>query len=778
MWQLKNIYAKNVCVLEELNYTPKQGCTTLIFGYNADNESQQSNGSGKSALIEAIAIGLTGEPLRPITKLEEIINDEHDEATIRLTLDNQANNKSMIIKRVISRNASQAITVSFRDLNSNGEYVAEVQANVNEYNRFILDTIGISKDDMFSNFILSKHKYKSFLTCSDREKKELINRFSNGVLVDESIEYLGKDIAALEADLHNKEITVSYDQGQLSAINSQIESLENSAPEREAAKLQTIEKTKQAIERALEDIANHKKEIETCNNLINEVEEADKELQSLQNSSQNIFTVHGCVIKVLEPIKGAILTDSYLVKAQRSKDEFLEKDKIANQLEEKLFTLKNEASAAEIDVDKANKLLVQAEEVKESKLASLRVEYTAIKHQQADIEQDIAREKKKLSVCEAALMQAKTKLMSAIACPKCSHAFVVSSGQSVDELNDIVREQTEAIATIKKDIENKTIQVEQKETQLKELMDSVEVARAECNAIADALHKCKVASREKQIELQNVQWQVDNAVKSMNDLVDSMLKIRERMFDDAFDSLDCVIRGYRNTIRQHDAEITVLDNMIPTYYDTIDKLEKQTTDDALIDAKKRQNRQEISLSSHLKELHNIENELNELKMQERRFVDFKTHLANSKIDALSRITNDFLEKIGSDIRVRFAGFTLLKSGKIRDKISIGIIRDGIDCGSFGKFSEGEKTRVNLASILALHTLSNLDSDKGNGLDLLVLDEILDATDESGLASMFDALNSLQITSLVVSHGLIHENYPHKLVVVKHNNIANIIINES
>jgi exonuclease SbcC len=218
--------------------------------------------------------------------------------------------------------------------------------------------------------------------------------------------------------------------------------------------------------------------------------------------------------------------------------------------------------------------------------------------------------------------------------------------------------------------------------------------------------------------------------------------------------------------------------MIPTYYDTIDKLEKQTTDDALIDAKKRQNRQEISLSSHLKELHNIENELNELKMQERRFVDFKTHLANSKIDALSRITNDFLEKIGSDIRVRFAGFTLLKSGKIRDKISIGIIRDGIDCGSFGKFSEGEKTRVNLASILALHTLSNLDSDKGNGLDLLVLDEILDATDESGLASMFDALNSLQITSLVVSHGLIHENYPHKLVVVKHNNIANIIINES
>lgn len=80
-------------------------------------------------------------------------------------------------------------------------------------------------------------------------------------------------------------------------------------------------------------------------------------------------------------------------------------------------------------------------------------------------------------------------------------------------------------------------------------------------------------------------------------------------------------------------------------------------------------------------------------------MQFKTYLANTKIEALSRITNEFLQDIGSDIRIRFDGYTVLKSGKVREKISISLLRDGMDCGSFGKFSAGEAARVNLATIL-------------------------------------------------------------------------------
>lgn len=188
-------------------------------------------------------------------------------------------------------------------------------------------------------------------------------------------------------------------------------------------------------------------------------------------------------------------------------------------------------------------------------------------------------------------------------------------------------------------------------------------------------------------------------------------------------------------------------------------------------ANKKKYEKELVLAISEKET--IERKLNSYKEQEATFIEFKTHLANTKIDALSHITNEFLEAIGSDIRIAFSGFTVLKSGKIRDKISISLIRDGVDCGSFDKFSEGEKARVNLANILAMHKLTNVNCDDDKGLDLLILDEILEATDEQGLSNIFDALNQLQITSLVVSHGNIAEGYPYKTVVNKLNGVSYI-----
>ena len=165
--------------------------------------------------------------------------------------------------------------------------------------------------------------------------------------------------------------------------------------------------------------------------------------------------------------------------------------------------------------------------------------------------------------------------------------------------------------------------------------------------------------------------------------------------------------------------------------------------------------------------------MNTLKIQESNFVEFKTYLANTKIKAIAQITNDFLDAIGSDIQVNLSGYTVLKSGKVRDKISVSLIRNGIDCGSFDKFSAGEKCRVELASVLALHKLSNVNCEEGKGLNLLIIDEILDCTDEEGLANVFKALNDTQITALVVSHGNIAENYPNRLIVTKQNGVSTI-----
>lgn len=152
---------------------------------------------------------------------------------------------------------------------------------------------------------------------------------------------------------------------------------------------------------------------------------------------------------------------------------------------------------------------------------------------------------------------------------------------------------------------------------------------------------------------------------------------------------------------------------------------------------------------------------------------FKSYIARKKIDALSLIVNDFLEKIGSDIRLKLEGFSVTKTGKLRDKISVLVMRDGIDCGSYHKFSGGEKARLNLACILALHTLTNSNCEDGKGLDFIIIDELLDKSDEVGMAIYCEALNKLNQTALLITQGSVSESYPHKLLIVKKHGVSTI-----
>ena len=283
-------------------------------------------------------------------------------------------------------------------------------------------------------------------------------------------------------------------------------------------------------------------------------------------------------------------------------------------------------------------------------------------------------------------------------------------------------------------------------------------------------------------KLNEAQGKISRAMSKINDLnlkqqrvsseialaQNELESIRKKIFDEAYNLLDDAFSSKERLIKQLEGDIEAAKGSIETLQSTIKEL-KESSEAEIIETLRASLKEFTKKSSEaISEKSKIESKLNTLKEQEQRFVEFKTYLANTKIEALSKITNEFLESIGSDIQIKFSGYTILKSGKLRDKISISIIRDGIDCGSFGKFSEGEKARVNLANILAMHKLINVNCDDNKGLDLLVLDEILEAVDENGLANMFSALNDIGTTAIVVSHGNVAENYPYKLIINKQN----------
>lgn len=767
MWQLTELKAKNICSFEEFDYRPTQNQATLIFGNNLDSESQNSNGSGKSALIEALAIGLLGEPLRKINA-DEIINDRFDEAETLVVLINIELHARMSVTRKFSRKKPQEIEV---DLEQNGMRSTIKEASVLDYNRLILDKIGLTKDDILHNFILTARKYQSFLSSSDKDKKEIINRFSNGVMIDESIEALHTDMEPLQRSLAEAESEVSKCVGRVSALAEEIEHAINDAEENKSFRKSRISSINDIIatkRNAIRDWNEKKRHIDAR---LDQLDLLYAEMQNLEDSDSD--TLAAFEIIVIRFAKIGLNITNYIDKIQNSHVELDEVTREIQQLDSKFDKLtkvvadlvkkaqeiseENESEFQHID-KQCNKLENEIQQLREQ-IRELKTQSNELVQQRSKAVQTIADLEKQLA--------------GVIECPNCHHEFTLRNDMDVVD----ARIQLDTCKNQLNNIEKSIASVEDEYTKFVDDGKSKSHEQAE---LQNKKRPLQQAYNETLLDLANAKNKravlnsnIDSTNVKLRLIQETIANMRKKMFDEVFDVIDAETKQNEQNLEGVDNAIQVEQSAIAVYEEQIKQLQSETADNSLERLKKSKARYEQDLTNAETNKEQIAAQLNVLKEQEATFVEFKTYLANTKINAISQITNDFLEAIGSDIRVSLSGYTVLKSGKIRDKISVSLIRDGIDCGSFDKFSAGEKCRVELASVLALHKLSNVNCEDGKGLNLLVIDEILDCTDEVGLANVFKALNDTQVTALVVSHGNIAENYPNRLVVSKKNGVSTI-----
>lgn len=766
MWKLKSIYAKNLLSFKEFSYSPIQGVTTLIFGNNMDADNQSSNGSGKSALLEAISIVLTGETLRKV-KAEEIINDMSDSALVGAELYNDAIGEKFCIERTLSRKEAQKVVC----LTNGEETDRDKQSSVSEYNKYVLDRIGLTKDDIFGNFILSKHKYDCFLSSSDREKKEIINRFSNANIIDHSVEELQKDIAPVEKQFRDAELKTSHIEGKIAGVEDQImraiESEKNKTSSKEARKAELNE-----------SIASRRKQIREFEQEIQETDEKLKTLDDIYNKLVKLEESNAKTEDAYNQICGWFNSSNL-----SGFSNWLEK---AVELEKQIIRIEQEFETISTKISKtAKSITVETAELEAMRLLYRQlnetngVESTKLSEALTEIKTNLAKAKERNEKLEErknntskVIANLRNTIAGEITCPACRHRFVLSDEDiDVKEVEADIKKKEAALHDINESLANSLIAT--KELQ-KQILDN----ENKSFLLSDELRKAAQKLSEKSSIVDQLSFDQKRLGRTRDDLDAEIAKIERSinnlvssMFDEAFDILDKQTKIHEADIEDLGLKIRTCQGAIETFQnsiDDLDKVEKETIVDSLKATLKEYEKEYVQIG---RDKAKIEKELLELKEQEQLFVEFKTHLANSKIEALANMTNSFLEDIGSDIRIRFSGYTVLKSGKVRDKISISLLRNGIDCGSFDKFSEGEKARVNMANILAMQKLTNINCEEGKGLDLLVLDEILEATDETGLASIFNSLNSLQLTSLVVSHGNVAENYPHKLIINKKNDVS-------
>lgn len=771
MWKLNRITAQNLCAFKELDYTLTQGVTTLIFGDNRDNESQRSNGSGKSALLECIAIGITGSPLRKI-KNEEIINDAADECYVSLEFSNNSCDEVFTIERSLYRKGASGVRCVIERDGKTVNTDEAVQHSVDGYNKYILEKLGITRDELFNNFILSKHRYEDFLSSSDKEKKEIINRFSNGIVVDEAIAKITEDIAPIEKELHEVDLELAGVDGRIKMLVEQIEQEENSKEERAKSKVEKIAAIEKSIADKRELLRGMSVQIDVIADILVTLDTTDKEIQLLENSEESLEV---CLNGIQMALKSyGKLTDWNSV-LQAKSDELAQAKSEQAAISPEITTVSN-------DVEKQLYVCRDIESQHAQFVADATTQSENYKKQLADLEKEMQDAYKLTAslletrrVHNSAIEALNNKIAGVITCPKCEFKFVVSDSsfdpiQAAKDLKQLLAELEEA--TQKRIEAEKTIVfIEQDQKDIQQARRKLNTDNSEWLAKVDAAQK----------ELQTLNYKLESLQRKGRQLSDKLIAIqkdidntRRKMFDEAYEIVDAATTSRRREMKSLQEDVAAAESSIETLYTTIGEINNASPDEMVISLRTSLKTYRKESDEVLKEKAQIEKELNRLREQEQRFVQFRSYLANTKIEALATITNEFLENIGSDLRIQFSGYTVLKTGKVKDKIAISILRDGMDCGSFGKLSAGESARCHLATILAMQKLVNSNCDGDKGLDLLVLDEILAAVDEEGNAKMFESLNKLGITALVVSHGHVSESYPNTLTIRKENGESRIV----
>lgn len=767
MWKLLSIHAENLCAFKVFHYVLTQGVTTLIFGNNMDNDSQKSNGSGKSALIEAVAIGISGSPLRKI-KNEEIINDIADECTVILQFQNDIADEEFTIERHFYRKDSASVECKLVRAGIAVSTDETKQPTLDAYNKYILSKLGITKDELYNNFILSRHKYQDFLSSSDKDKKEIINRFSNANLVDKAIEKVIEDKLPIESLFREAELDMASIDGRIGMLTEQIEKEENVLEEKKQNKADRTHDVHLSINNKRSVIRNNQENIEKINQTILLLEQADKTVQELESSELPMEECLSILKANLAPHIEKELTVWENVITQK-KEEISQNESYLLKWDTAIIEAEKEVTKLQADYAELNRDYKEFSNIYPSKLKQYDTQLDKLRVTIEQFNSTSEKLKRERRVLLTAIEDIKGKLTGVITCPACKHEFLLSDG--IFQVTS-ARKELEKKETICKNITNEITGYSQKMEEMEKSENNLQTDRR--------LLIAQYTKWNNQIEVS--QSYVDNAIQkvekqqnsrnrvleAINFIQKDIENIKRKIFDEAFECIDDSYRNKEKRIQSLEDEIQASHSAIDVLESMLKDLENTSESELIQSLRKSLKEYRKQSSQALNVKAGYEKQLKKLEEQCQYFLQFKSFLANTKIEALGKVTNEFLENIESDIRVKFCGYTVLKSGKIREKISVSLLRDGIDCGSFDKFSEGEKARVNLANILAMNKLVNSNAENGKGVDLLILDEILSAVDENGLACIFLALNHVGITSLVISHGNIAENYPHRLIVNKHN----------
>lgn len=305
----------------------------------------------------------------------------------------------------------------------------------------------------------------------------------------------------------------------------------------------------------------------------------------------------------------------------------------------------------------------------------------------------------------------KTVIAGAVKCPSCGFRFNPSSDIDISDARSLLEETEAAVAEMKRSYEAKMAKAQKiiesyEYKELKSYKDSLLNRRGVCN---DRIHAHKRLASDIQLQASTL----NTRLSVLNEQTARLAVERE--------TLKAKIANVENDNSWLEEKQNVRAKI---------KSIERTRDESKVESEK------------------YEAQIERIVRWRERLQQFYIYLTNTALKAIEDRCNMFLQKIGSDLIIRLDGYRTLSTGKIKDSITAQIARGLKEDIGYRSFSGGERGRLVFATILALQDMVN--SESSEGLDLLMIDEVLDQVDAEGMKMFLRSIQDLNRTIFLIS----------------------------
>ena len=713
--RLDKVIVENFLTYEQEEYViPNR--PLQIQGKNLTEEDQESNGSGKSGIFTAIEFCITASNSRDVRD-SELVMFGQSQARTQLFASCDIRKESLHIDWTIKVKGSNKLTLS--KATYGGEWEEISFSNVNDGKKYIMSWFDISRDDLFNYYIINKTRFKSFFKASQKEKVDLINRFSDASIID-GLEKIDNSEFQIEYD--EKKSAASRVEGKIELVQANIDK-ENSRDfstelKEDADDLnEEIEDISSSIEEVKKSITLHKETIKKCGWDIN-----------------NRITLREILTKSKKPKENQITEEDQFI--SEIKENLTDAQTLVNDFLSQDWTKKRKTLSDLLVIEDEALELVEKKDNKES------IQETQI-----------------LSF----LQSIEVKLQGSITCPNCTHEFILEG--DIDELKT---KQTQGKALKE--------QLKTKQASTQGLFKAIK------DKVADIDSKVSKINSEERIEndKKNLLKETTNSIQSklitktmhLSQLQEDLnaISLEIKGLDDEDKETLLEIKEYEGEIKGFNTEIKNYNNEINQYKTQLDNLKKGNNKKIIKEYKDELKKLKSELVTLEEEIVNKGDEIYLRNQWINNFKQFRMHLANQSLEAIEFHCNRYLVGMGSDLKVKFEGYRMLANGTIKDEITAKIVRNVER--TFSSFSGGEQGRLLFAAILANRHMIN-QSHQFGGLDFLCVDEVFEGIDGLGLKSLIKSAKSLEIPVLIVTHIISEEISDDKLTIIKENGISRI-----